>query len=304
MRIWIVSEGEPLPSDGEHVRLRRMGILSSIMSEEGHKVHWFSSTFHHYKKIHRAEKDAQVIINNNLKMHLIKTRGYKKNVSLSRILHHRKIAQWMNKESEEVEEPDLILATLAPLELSETMVEYANKKNIPIVIDIRDLWPEIYYEVVPKWAKKIIQPYVFVNKKRAQKLLRKSTSIVGVTPKFLQYGLDLAGIEKRKFDEVFYTSYKPQLIADRIEEHEKEWKSYNFSNNDFIVTFLGNFGKQFEFDSIIEAANILKDNPRIKFVLCGLGEKYEQIQKNAKDLPHVFLPGWIEKVLVILKKVL
>lgn len=50
MNIWIVSEGEPLPIDGESVRLRRMGQLSQLLSEKGHDVHWFCSNYHHYKK--------------------------------------------------------------------------------------------------------------------------------------------------------------------------------------------------------------------------------------------------------------
>lgn len=295
MRIWIISEGEPLPSDGENVRLRRMGILSSLMSEQGHEVHWFSSAFHHYKKVHRSEKDIDIIVKKNLNIHLIKTNGYKKNVSLARIFHHRKISNWMKKNSNKFERPDIILTTLAPLELSSTMVEYAEEKGIPIVVDIRDLWPEIYYEVVPNWAKKIIKPYVNINEKRTSKMLKKSNSIIGVTPKFLEYGLQLAGINQRIYDDVFYTSYKPQVFSKDYRVFEKEWSTYKVSHTDFVVTFLGNFGKQFEFDSIIQAAKILKDIPNIKFVLCGLGESFEEIKNQTEGLGNVILPGWIEK---------
>ena len=32
MKIWIVSVGEPLPIDGDNVRLRRMGNLATFVS--------------------------------------------------------------------------------------------------------------------------------------------------------------------------------------------------------------------------------------------------------------------------------
>lgn len=295
MRIWIVSEGEPLPSDGENVRLRRMGMLSLIMSQAGHDVHWFSSTFHHYTKKHRSEDDTNIQINKNLTIHLIKTKGYKKNVSLQRVIHHRKISKWMKTRSNFINKPDIILATLAPLELSSTMIKYARENSIPIVVDIRDLWPEIYYEVVPSWAKGLMQPYVYFNEIKMKRALNNTTSIIGVTPKFLQYGIDLAKMKKRDLDRVFYTSYKPQKFSEELSFFDDEWKGFKLNKEDFIVTFLGNFGKQFEFEPVIIAANLLKDNPNIKFVLCGLGEAYESIADTTKELGNVILPGWIEK---------
>ena len=44
MKIWIVSDGEPLPTDSDNVRLRRMGNLTRILDQQGHKVVWFLQT--------------------------------------------------------------------------------------------------------------------------------------------------------------------------------------------------------------------------------------------------------------------
>ena len=56
MNIWIVSDGEPLPTDNDNVRLRRMGNLTRILDQQGHKVVWFSSNFDHYNKRFRSKK--------------------------------------------------------------------------------------------------------------------------------------------------------------------------------------------------------------------------------------------------------
>lgn len=36
---------------------------------------------------------------------------------------------------------------MSPIEVAQNVKEYSKKNNIPFIIDIRDLWPEIYYEV-------------------------------------------------------------------------------------------------------------------------------------------------------------
>ena len=38
MKIWIVSDGEPLPTDSNNVRVRRMGNLPKLFDQDGHIV--------------------------------------------------------------------------------------------------------------------------------------------------------------------------------------------------------------------------------------------------------------------------
>ncbi|PAE25787.1 glycosyltransferase family 4 protein [Bacillus sp. 7894-2] len=295
MNIWIVSTGEPLPVDEGNPRLRRMGMLSTILSEQGHEVHWFSSTFHHYKKKHRYDCDTNIAYKENLTIHLIKTNGYKKNISLQRILLQRNLANKFIKNTKNYKKPDIIIATMAPLQLSKAVVNFGKKNNIPTIVDIRDLWPEIYKEVVPKWGNPLIRPYIWFSKKQLECILKESTSIIGVTPNFLEYGLEVAGIKQRRFDKVFYTSYKPRNFYSELDNFEKHWSEHGLKKEDFIVVFLGNFGRQFILEPIVEAANKLKDNKNIKFVLCGTGESLDKIKILSEGMENLVLPGWIEE---------
>lgn len=292
MNIWIVSSGEPLPIDG-NPRLRRMGMLSQILVQRGHEVHWFASTFHHYKKMNRFDNDKIIKTKDNLFMHLLYIKGYQKNVSLKRLKSQKEIANKFSIIAEDQKNsPDIILTTLAPLELSKAATEFGAKYSIPVVTDIRDLWPEIYKEVVPRWAKSIITPYIWYSNNKLKKILRKSTSVIGVTPNFLDYALKTANIQKREYDRVFYTSYKKRNLDRSNEEVENSWLKYNIKYDDFIVLFLGNFGKQFELTPVIEAASY---NSNIKFVLCGLGENLEDVKLKAKDKENIIFPGWIDE---------
>lgn len=292
MIIWIVSEGEPLPIDSEVVRLRRMGQLANILISKGHEVHWFSSTYHHYKKAERFKDDKYLEYKHNYFFHLLKGKKYKHNVSLDRIKHHSEIAKKFSLKANDYEKPNIIIATMAPLELSEAATNFAKSNKIPIVIDIRDLWPEIYSEVVPTWARRLIVPYINYTKKKLKYILNQATAMVGVTEGFLSYGLEIADRERNDFDTVFHTSYS--IDYNFTNNLLSEWGSYGLDENHFIVSFMGNFGKQFEIDPLFEAAEKLQSHSSIKFVFCGVGANYEHYKEKAKKLDNVIMPGWIE----------
>lgn len=295
MNIWIVSDGEPLPTDDGNVRLRRMGLLAEVLYQSGYEVHWFSSAFHHYKKKHRSKNDKDIKVKDNYIIHLLSTKGYRKNVSMSRIFHHKKLSRKFSLNTKELQRPDIIIATMAPLEVSKAVIQYGENNNVPVIIDIRDLWPEIFNEVVPKWGRILIKPYIWFCKSQLRSILRKSTAIIGVTPQFLDYGLNVAKLNKREFDQVFYTSYKPRNISLYLNDFNKHWLKFGLKSTDFIVVFLGNFGRQFVLEPIIEAADKLKEYKNIKFVLCGVGESFDKINKISSNLENVVLPGWIEE---------
>lgn len=291
MKIWIVSDGEPLPSD-VNARLRRMGMLAEKLSKRNHEVRWFSSNFHHYNKEFRSKKDVIHQIRENYFIHLISTKGYKKNVSYARIKHYKDLSTRFKSTAAELEKPDVIIATMAPIELSEAVKEFARNRNIPFIIDIRDLWPDVYYDVIPKKLHKILDFYVKSSRKKLAKVLKSSDSIIGVTPYFLDYGLNIADLKQREYDTTFYTSYANNDYNAYRMNFDKYWSKYNLTGNDFIITFIGNFGKQFNFEPLIESIKYFK-NHNVKFVLCGTGENLESFQELQKNQDNLILPGWV-----------
>jgi glycosyltransferase involved in cell wall biosynthesis len=293
VRIWIVSVGEPLPTDGENTRLRRMGNLANSISQSGHTVDWFSVSFDHYKKKQRCTEDIDILVNDNFNMHLVYTNGYKKNVSFSRIIHHKAAGRNIYKKMHKLEKPDIIISSMEPLEVSSAATEYGIKNSIPVVVDVRDLWPEIYYEVLPKRLHFLLTPYVYLCRSILRKTMSKAFSIIGLSDQFLNYGLSFAGREQKIFDKVFPIAYPNYNYNIYRLDFEKYWGSYGVKNDDFLVVFFGNFGKQFNFDSIIEVSNLLEDNPNIKFVLCGTGIQMDEVKKRTSS--NVIFPGWIEK---------
>lgn len=294
MNIWIYVSGEPLPTDGNDTRLRRMGNFSLYASELGHNVEWFCSSFEHYTKKQRCEKSEVIQYNDNLKINLIKTIGYRRNISISRILSQKvEFRQTLLHMRKKNYNPDIIITPIAALTISDELSNYCKKNSIPLVADVRDLWPEIYFDVIDERYHKILGIYVKHIQARLVKSMKNVTSVIGLSPDFLKYGLKYANRKRNNFDAVIPIGYPDYNYEYYRKNFLKNWSKYGISRTDFIIVFLGNFGNQFDFTPIIEASKHCYDKKDIKFVLCGIGKQLENIKSECMD--NVIFPGWIEK---------
>ncbi|EME3500767.1 hypothetical protein CRN00_12295 [Enterococcus faecium] len=296
MKVWIVGVGEPLPIDGENTRLRRIGNFSNYLSENGHSVDWFSVSFDHYKKRQRVQQNQTFILNERLKLHVAKVSGYKKNISLQRIYHHYDASKQIFKLLKKEPKPDVILSGNTPIEVITMVTKYGKDNNIPVITDVRDLWPDIFKESMPEKFRSLITPYVVFSNKKVDTYFRNSYSIVGLSEGFLSFGLEHAKRSRKKTDTVIPIAYPDYSYNYSENEFSSLWSKHGVESNDFIISFTGNFGNQFSFESIINASNKLTGISNLKFVLCGTGPQMEYVKSKCSD--NVIFPGWIEKDMI------
>src|SRR3989304_935887 len=65
---------------------------------------------------------------------------------------------------------------------------------------------------------------------------------------------------------------------------------------DFNLCFFGTIGRQFDLETVIDAAWRLKEGDRpFRFVICGSGDKLEFYRKKASGCPNVLFPGWVNR---------
>ena len=227
MKLWIVSVGEPLPVDGVNTRLRRMGNLASYASQNDITVEWFSVSFDHYKKVQRCKGMKDYQINPNFTLHLVDSIAYKRNISFARIKHHKEAGKSIYNRMNDLEKPDVIIASMEPLEVSKAAVEYAQKNDIPCIVDVRDLWPEIYYDVIPKSLHWVLNFYVKACAKTLNYTMGNCTSIVGLSNGFLEYGLKYAKRNRTDNDAVYPIAYP-----------NNDYSAYKFK----LQEYWGNYG--------------------------------------------------------------
>lgn len=298
MKVWLVTVGEPLPVDDNNVRLLRAGIIANLLAKQGHDVTWWTSAFDHYRKRIRTNDHKELLLNNNVKLVLLRSPGYKNNLSLARIYEHKYVAKQFTKHQCDYEKPDVILCSYPTIELSDACVTFANKHHIPVVLDIRDLWPDIFLEVFPGWTRKMVRLLLWPMWKQAKRAMRNATAISATSPNFVQWGCNLAARKITDNDKYFPLGYQKDNLDKNIKQDAMDyWKKSGIYPGDkkFNVCFFGTFGRQFDIETVILAARkIRKDNPNVRFILCGEGEYLNKYRQMADDLDNILFPGWVD----------
>ena len=200
MNIWIVTIGEPLIHDRSNLRIHRSGLLAKYLSEiKNHNVVWWTSLFNHFTKKFEFQEELDLKPNNNLTIKCLKGSGYKKNISFARYYDHYIIQKKFRKKIRGAVKPDIIICSYPTLGLCEEVLEFSLKNKVPAIIDYRDLWPEVFYDLFPKkirfLAKIIFSPLSF----RLKRVLKNVTGIVGITEKIMNTGIEKAQRKKKYF---------------------------------------------------------------------------------------------------------
>ena len=297
MRIWLITVGEPLPIDGKKDRVLRVGILASILEKQGHKVVWWSSTVDHVRKKQRFETDKSVVLSSNLRLVCLHSILYRKNISFRRIINHIGIARKFRVLSKQEEKPDIILCSFPTIELSAEAVKYGRAHGVPVVLDVRDLWPDLFLDSAPQCLRPLARLVLAPMFRTARKAFMGAFAITGVTAGFVDWGLRRAGRKCNQFDRAFQMAYSASIPAKQeMATAEKFWSKHNVKDKtgDFIACFFGTFGRQFDLNTVIKAARKLDDTEvRIKFVLCGSGDNLDKYKQLAKGCKNILFPGWI-----------
>jgi glycosyltransferase involved in cell wall biosynthesis len=278
----------------------RSGLLAAALVERGHQVTWWATTFQHSSKSQRAQRDTAVEIAPGYRILLMRTPGYSANVSLARYRDHRALGRslrdWMRRE----QAPDVIHCGLPTIETAYEATRYGQERNVPCVIDARDMWPDIYLETVPALLRPLLRVALAADMRMAREALHDADAISGHAPGFVEWGLQRAGRPRNALDQDFPFSYpahvpSPQAVADA----QRFWRGAGLtgSADEFVVCFFGAFAERKEVDLqtvLTAAAKLQQAQPRIKFVLCGAGPAAQHYATLARGLSNVLLPGWMD----------
>lgn len=300
MLIWLVKIGETLPIGQSNNRLLRTGLIAKEFIEKGHNIVWWSSTFDHFKKKHNFQIDTDLHLTPNYRLTLLHGKGYQKNVSLARIKDHRLISKKFRKRIyDEKIKPDIIVCAYPTVELAFNCIQFGKKFNIPVIIDIRDLWPDIFFEeLLPKAIRKFFLNFFNLFIKKHQYVFKNATAIIGITEKILNWGVEYAGRKSRDIDRVFHLSYsKPSLQHTAQTVMSLSHKGLTFRKNVLYVCLIGTISKyKFDLKPIVSAAKILqKSTAKVEFVICGVGEGLEWLNNETKDLTNIHFTGWVNQ---------
>jgi glycosyltransferase involved in cell wall biosynthesis len=304
MRVWLLQIAEPMPHDNDGAqRLLRTGILAKNLIRAGHTVTWWTSTFDHFNRKQRHEGNRLVPVEPGYDVQYLCGPAYHRNISFKRFQHHRAVARQFDAVAESADQkPDIVLASVPTTELAASAVRFGRRHRIPVILDIRDLWPDVFFDVLPGIMKPLINLVVAPMRRDLRSATCNATAIIGLTDGFVEWGLRHAGRTRRPQDRVFFMGYtkKARPPAD-CATAASYWDDLGvgLDPDTLTVAFVGTLGFMFDFDPVLAAARELHEAAvPVRFVVCGDGARRKQIEAQAAGLPNVLFPGWVTEDLI------
>ncbi len=295
LRFWLVTVGEPLPIDPGDPRLLRSGMLAEELASRGHDVTWWTSSFDHFNRIQRVPGSYSLHRSRGrIRLVVLPGPGYRRDVSVARFIDHAMIAARFRRLAGRAPAPSLILSSLPTLELCEASRRLATRFGAPYLVDVRDLWPDIFDRALPRVLRPMSAPFVWPYRKLARLACQHASGIVAISKPFLNWALGYAGRPAGPSDlSVPYGYPAPDHAAANLEA-DAFWAQHGVRPETPCVTFLGSFSDQFEFDHVLRAAALLAPrHPTVRFVLCGKGALLDSLRRRASATPNVVVAGWI-----------
>lgn len=291
MNIWLIKSGEPIPTNNNKTRLLRMGMIAEELKNRKHNILWFTSTFDHFKKVQLYNSDKIVKIEDNYFVYFIHALKYKKNISFTRIINHKMVSKKFLRIAKNMEKPDLIYAAFPTIDLAEQAVRYGEINKIPVIIDIRDLWPDIFEQNLHFALKLIAKPYIRYLNYKTEKIMKKAFAINSISSGMLNWGITKGKRKNNKNDRAFYIGYKKDITSNNK-------KIDIIDENKFNISFFSTINNQFDYNKILDISEILWEKDKdIIINICGIGPKFEYLHEKVKNLKskNVKLLGWQEK---------
>jgi len=299
MKIWLAIDFEPIPGLDGASRYLRYGMLANHLAAAGHDVTWWTSDFDHFAKKHRNGPSNRQI-KSNLTVRMLHGKGYGKNISLSRVHHNRSVAQSFIAAMDALpsnSHPDVVMVCLHTLELAEAVTQFTNARDISTVVDVVDVWPEVYLRAFPSVLKGIARLCLTAEFRRAKHILGRADLITAVSQTYLDWARALCGEVSVPCGEVYPLGYDDDDVdelAVRAASRRLQ-DAYNITPDSLNLVFVGQLSHSYDLSTVVAAAKLLHPSLRekVRYIIAGDGVGRPQLERETRDLPTVKFTGWL-----------
>lgn len=298
MKVWVIMTGETLPMG--NARPHRAGVLARRLAERGHEVTWWASTFDHQEKTYTPLDRAGILdLCPGCRIHLVHSPiPYQRNVSFARIRNHRSVAREFLLAAEQASRPDVIFCCFPTIDLSAAAVEFGRARGIPVIIDVRDLWPDIFVTPFPAVLRPLAHLFLTPLRLQTQRVFARCSAITAISAHYLSWARDYGGPYSPARGGVFPLSYErqPGSGATGNPASDECLRRLGVPPGRTVIWFVGTFGRTYDLGVPIEAARQLSEqHPGVLLVFSGEGEQGPAWRAQAKDLPNIRFTGWVDQ---------
>jgi len=173
---------------------------------------------------------------------------------------------------------DVVFATSTPLTIVLPGLFTARRQHIPMVFEVRDLWPEL-----PIAMGALKGPLIPPARWLARLAYRNAAHIVALSPDMAR-GVEQWGVPAHRIT-VIPNASDLDLFQNAREAGEKFRKAHDWLQARPLVVYTGTLGRINGVDYLARvAAEVIKMAPDIRFLVVGEGAKEEEVRETARAL--------------------
>lgn len=172
---------------------------------------------------------------------------------------------------------DVIFATSTPLTIAIPAIRAAKRQRIPMVFEVRDLWPELpiamnaLRDPVSRWLARRLERFAYAHSER----------IVALSPG-MKAGIEEAGYPAERII-VVPNGADLELFRRDVQRGSAFRRQYGIDERKVLVGYAGTLGKINDVGYLVRVASELKNQRHLSFVIIGDGQERERIARMAQE---------------------
>jgi glycosyltransferase involved in cell wall biosynthesis len=280
--IWIINQYAGSPGHGMEMRHY---YLAKELVKNGNKVCIISGSYSHLYRVQPDVSGNYTFENiDGIDYCWVKVPAYKRSVSAARIFNMlRFMFMLRNLPVRDIAKPDAIVVSSPSLFPIVRAKKWAKKLNARLLFEVRDIWPLTLQELGSLSSS---HPLVRFMQWFEIYAYRNADKVISLLPNAKEHMM-AHGMREDKFivipngiDEAVGNDPLPAAITDMLPA------------NKFIAGYAGTWGVANSLDTFVKAAQLLKEDSSIHFVLVGGGDMEQQLKEMARDMDNItFIPA-------------
>ncbi len=293
MNIWLFNHYAVPPN---LYPLARPYYFAKNLQKKGHKVTIFAASSVHLsdKNLIKDRRPMKAQRIDGIRYVFLKARNYEGN-GLQRILNFFDYTLRLFTRTKKFNKPDVIMATsVHPLTCAAGIL-LARKYRCKCVVEIADLWP---LALVDYGALKEGQPVTRMMYALEHWIYKKADAILFTTEGGRQYVKDKGWEKDVSMDKIYAINNGVDLEVYQRQKQEDVYPDADLNRTDtFKVMYTGSMGVANSMYDILGAAEQLRDQTKIQFLLFGGGYLEEELKVycQKKELTNVLFKGKVDK---------
>ena len=233
MKVWIVNPFDNLPMEG--FRPQRYWLMARAFVRAGHEVVYWTGDFSHATK---RRREFLVDVDDGFAVEMVGTSPYRKNVCLSRVASHRRLARdWVRLARMRGDKPDVVIASMPPLGLCAAARSYAERCGAFFVADVQDAWPETFERVLPRFLLSLCG-----LRRAAKRIYLQADAVSAVAKRYI----DLAR---------GYGSRAPAAVFGHAIERKDSPFGEKCKDGVFRLAYIGNMSMSYDLETLVRCVS-------------------------------------------------